>query len=110
MGIVDRRGKVIKLEELIIASLAQTDALSKLLIEKGLITEAEFYGEAFSREGGVSGDVGKDQARNVKSEGDKYHERNRFFLRNGLYKLYHSCLANGSLCHHHQPRYAYGPP
>ncbi len=36
MGIVDRRGTVIKLEELIIASLAQTDALSKLLIEKGL--------------------------------------------------------------------------
>ncbi len=31
-----------KLEELIIASLAQTDALSKLLIEKGLITEAEY--------------------------------------------------------------------
>ncbi len=42
MGIVDRRGTVMKLEELIIASLAQTDALSKLLIEKGLITEAEF--------------------------------------------------------------------
>ncbi len=40
MGIVDRRATV-KLEELIIASLAQTDALSKLLIEKGLITEAE---------------------------------------------------------------------
>ncbi len=42
MGIVDRRGTVIKLEELIVASLAQTDALSKLLIEKGLITEAEY--------------------------------------------------------------------
>jgi len=42
MGIVDRRGKVMKLEELIIASLAQTDALSKLLIEKGLITEVEY--------------------------------------------------------------------
>ncbi len=42
MGIVDRRGKVIKLEELIVASLAQTDALSKPLIEKGLITEAEY--------------------------------------------------------------------
>ena len=49
MGIVDRRGKVIKLEELIIASLAQTDALSKLLIEKGLITEAE-YMEKLSEE------------------------------------------------------------
>ncbi len=42
MGIVDRRGKVIKLDELIVSSLAQTDALSKLLIEKGLITEAEY--------------------------------------------------------------------
>ncbi len=42
MGIVDKRGTVMKLEELIIASLAQTDALSKLLIEKGLITEAEY--------------------------------------------------------------------
>ncbi len=42
MGIVDRRGKVIKLEELIITSLAQADALSKLLIEQGLITEVEY--------------------------------------------------------------------
>jgi len=32
----------VKLEELIVSSLAQTDALSKLLIEKGLITEAEY--------------------------------------------------------------------
>jgi len=30
------------MQELIIASLAQTDALSKLLIGKGLITEAEY--------------------------------------------------------------------
>ncbi len=49
MGIVDRRGTVMKLEELIIASLAQADALSKLLIEKGLITEAE-YMEKLSEE------------------------------------------------------------
>ena len=41
MGIVDRRATV-KLEELIIASLSQTDALSELLIEKGLITDAEY--------------------------------------------------------------------
>ncbi len=40
---------MIKLEELIIASLAQTDALSKLLIEKGLIAEAE-YMEKLSEE------------------------------------------------------------
>jgi hypothetical protein len=30
------------LEELLVSSLAQTDTLAKLLIEKGLITRAEF--------------------------------------------------------------------
>jgi hypothetical protein len=30
------------LEELLVSSLAQTDALAKLLIEKGLITQEEF--------------------------------------------------------------------
>ena len=30
------------MQELLISSLAQTDAMTKLLIEKGLITEAEF--------------------------------------------------------------------
>ncbi len=30
------------LEELLLSSLAQTDALSKLLIEKGIITQQEF--------------------------------------------------------------------
>jgi len=30
------------MQELLVSSLAQTDALTKLLIEKGLITEAEF--------------------------------------------------------------------
>ncbi len=29
-------------QELLVSSLAQADALTKLLIEKGLITEAEF--------------------------------------------------------------------
>jgi len=32
----------VTLEELIVSSLAQTDALEKLLIEKGLINEEEF--------------------------------------------------------------------
>ena len=32
----------ITMEELLVSSLAQTDALAKLLIEKGLITRAEF--------------------------------------------------------------------
>ena len=32
----------IRLKELLIASLAQSDALAKLLIEKGIITQQEF--------------------------------------------------------------------
>ena len=32
----------VTLEELLVSSLAQTDALAKLLIEKGLITQEEF--------------------------------------------------------------------
>ncbi|MCZ6623553.1 MAG: hypothetical protein O7B35_04895 [Deltaproteobacteria bacterium] len=32
----------VTLQELTVSSLAQSDALTKLLIEKGLITEAEF--------------------------------------------------------------------
>jgi hypothetical protein len=32
----------VSLEELLVSSLAQTDALAKLLIEKGLITRGEF--------------------------------------------------------------------
>ena len=33
------------IEELLVSSLAQTDALAKLLIEKGLITREEFMQE-----------------------------------------------------------------
>jgi len=36
----DRRP--VTMEELLVSSLAQTDALAKLLIEKGLINEEEF--------------------------------------------------------------------
>jgi hypothetical protein len=32
----------VTLEELLVSSLAQTDALAKLLIDKGVITQAEF--------------------------------------------------------------------
>ena len=32
----------VMMEELLVSSLAQTDALAKLLIEKGLITQTEF--------------------------------------------------------------------
>ncbi len=41
MATVDKQG-VVTLQELIASSLAQTDALTKLLIEKGLITKDEF--------------------------------------------------------------------
>ena len=41
MATVDNQG-VVTMQELIASSLAQTDALTKLLIDKGLITEAEF--------------------------------------------------------------------
>ncbi len=41
MGELDKGGTV-TLQELVVSSLAQTDALCKLLIEKKLITEAEF--------------------------------------------------------------------
>ena len=34
--------RAVTLEELLVSSLAQTDALAKLLIEKGLITLEEF--------------------------------------------------------------------
>jgi hypothetical protein len=36
------KGKSVSLEELMLATLAQTDALTKLLIEKGVITDIEF--------------------------------------------------------------------
>jgi hypothetical protein len=32
----------VRMEELLVSSIAQTDALAKLLIEKGLITQEEF--------------------------------------------------------------------
>ncbi len=41
MTTVDNQG-VVTMQELIASSLAQTDALTKLLIQKGLITQAEF--------------------------------------------------------------------
>jgi len=41
MATVDKQG-VVTMQELMVSSLAQSDALAKLLIEKELITEAEF--------------------------------------------------------------------
>ena len=36
------KGKTVSLEELMLTTLAQTDALTKLLLEKGIIRDAEF--------------------------------------------------------------------
>ena len=41
MATVDKGGSV-TLQELLVTSLAQTDTVAKLLIEKGVITQAEF--------------------------------------------------------------------
>ncbi len=41
MATVDNQG-VVTMQELIASSLAQSDALTKLLIEKGIITKEEF--------------------------------------------------------------------
>ncbi len=41
MATVDNQG-VVTMQELIASSLAQTDALTKILIEKGIITKEEF--------------------------------------------------------------------
>jgi hypothetical protein len=36
------KGNTVTLQELMVSTLAMTDALAKLLIEKGVITDAEF--------------------------------------------------------------------
>ncbi|HYQ97212.1 MAG TPA: hypothetical protein VEO92_02505 [Candidatus Nitrosocosmicus sp.] len=41
MAELDNR-KPVSLEELMVSTLAMTDAFAKLLIEKGIITDAEF--------------------------------------------------------------------
>jgi len=41
MGTEDKQG-VVTMQELLVSSLATADALAKLLIEKGLITQAEY--------------------------------------------------------------------
>ncbi len=40
MGTVDKQG-VVTMQELLVSSLATADAVAKLMIEKGLITQAE---------------------------------------------------------------------
>ncbi len=58
MGTVDKQG-VVTMQELLVSSLAQTDALTKLLIEKGLITQAEFMEKLSAERAGYQAMVGK---------------------------------------------------
>jgi len=58
MGTVDKQG-VVTMQELMVSSLAQTDALTKLLIEKGLITKAEFMEKLSAERAGYQGMLGK---------------------------------------------------
>jgi hypothetical protein len=44
----------VTLEELLVSSLAQTDALAKLFIEQGLITREEFMQKISAERGDVS--------------------------------------------------------
>jgi hypothetical protein len=46
--------RLVTLEELLVSSLAQTDALAKLMIEKGLITPRRVYAEDFRGTGDIS--------------------------------------------------------
>ncbi len=46
-------------QELLVSALAQTDALTKLLIEKGLITEAEFMQKLSAERVGYQEMLGK---------------------------------------------------
>ncbi len=39
----DEKKEMVSIEELIMAQMVRLDAISQLLVEKGLITEEEFY-------------------------------------------------------------------
>ena len=54
MGTVDKKGAV-TMEELLVSSLATADALTKLLIKKCLITEAEIMQKLSAERAGYQG-------------------------------------------------------
>jgi len=58
MGTVDKQG-VVTMQELLVSSLAQTDALTELLIEKGLFTKAEFMQKLSAERATYQAMVGK---------------------------------------------------
>ena len=58
MGTVDKQG-VVTMQELLVSSLATADALTKLLIEKGLITKDEFIVKLKAERAGYQAMLGK---------------------------------------------------
>ncbi len=62
MATVDKGGTV-TLQELLVTSLAQTDAVAKLLIQKGVLTQDEFMAKIKTERGHLSGDVTKSEVR-----------------------------------------------
>ncbi len=54
MGTLDKQG-VVTMQELLVSSLATADALAKLLINKGLITQAEFMEKLSAERAGFQG-------------------------------------------------------
>jgi hypothetical protein len=55
-------GKTVSLEELMVSTLAMTDALAKLLIDKGVITDAEFKQKLLEERAAVSAHSKSDNA------------------------------------------------
>jgi len=51
MGTLDKQG-VVTMQELLVSSLATADAVAKLMIEKGLITEVEFMQKLLAERAG----------------------------------------------------------
>ena len=54
MATLDKQG-VVTMQELLVSSLATADALAKLLINKGLITQAEFMEKLSAERAGFQG-------------------------------------------------------
>ena len=58
MGTVDKQD-VVTMQELLVSSLATADALTKLLIEKGVIPQAEFMQKLSAERAGYQTMLGK---------------------------------------------------
>ena len=62
MGTLDKQG-VVTMQELLVSSVATANALAKLLIEKGLITEAELMEKLSAERAGYQAMLGKNISR-----------------------------------------------